>query len=789
MSGMKNGNNNLKRLINSLFLLCACTCMQAQSVSPFQKGDRVTFVGNSITDGGHYHSYIWLYYMTHFPKMRLWMANCGVGGDTAKEMLARFDDDVLTKEPTVLTFTFGMNDTGYYEYNGDDSAAFARRKLEEAKTQFALCEEKLKSLKGIRTVMIGTSPYDQTSTFNNDIFARKNDNMQRVIALQKEAAKRNGWEFLDLNAPMVALNMKQQESDPAFTIIGNDRIHPDNDGHMVMAYLFLQAQGMIGKKVADMQLDATSGKATRSENCRISRVKRTSDGLQFDCLAASLPFPLDTIAHGWGFNNGAAKVTKVIPTFIDDLSDEHLTVGGLNADQYELSIDGIIIDTLSAATLAKGINLAKYRHTPQYQQALAVMSLNETRWDVERRFREWAWVNYDFMMPAGFLNDNSERAAQKFRELCKDNAWLASKRGTYDQMVRPEVRKAYQEEMDLLVSQIYKLNQPKKHTFKLRDIASATPSTTGNNGNVRLLYWNIQNGMWDGQQDDYLRFTSWVTAQQPDICVWCEAQKLYKTGTAESEKETEQECLDRWKRLAARYGHHYIYLSAHPDNYPQLITSRFPMENEKLIKGNADTIVCHGASWYKVRIGKKLVNLVTLHTWPQGYGFKVPADKREESRANSEGDKFRRAEMEYICRQTILSHAKPELRALGARLGSKESEKELWAMMGDFNSVSRVDNSKYKLPDDSPKFLVHDYIRSQTPYEDIIKASYPDSIVSSTGGGSRIDFMYLTPALHKCVKKAGIANDDYTKPVRNPQKISNFWHPSDHLPIIVDFAL
>ena len=463
-----NGN----RLIRILFLSlmpCVCTPVQSQCIAPFRKGDRVAFVGNCITDGGHYHSYIWLYYMTHFPRMRLWMANCGVGGDTAKDILARFDDDVLAKEPTVVTFTFGMNDTGYYEYNGNDSADFARRKYEETRQRFALCEEKLKSLKGIRTVMIGTSPYDQTSTFNDEVFARKNDNMQRVVSLQKEAAERNGWEFLDFNAPMVAMNRKQQQTDPAFTLIGSDRIHPDNDGHMAMAYIFLQAQGMVGRKVADMEVDALKGKATKSGNCRISKVKPTYDGLQFDCLAASLPFPLDTVAHGWGFSRGAARVTKVIPSFIDDLSDEHLTVKGLNGI-FRLSIDGIVIDTLSAATLSRGINLSRYRHTPQYQQALAVMALNETRWEVERRFREWAWVNYDFMMPAGFLNDDSEQAAQKFRELCRGNDWLASKRGTYDQMVRPEVRDAYQKEMELLVERIYDLNRPRKHTFLLKKL-------------------------------------------------------------------------------------------------------------------------------------------------------------------------------------------------------------------------------------------------------------------------------------------------------------------------------
>ena len=312
----------------------------------------------------------------------------------------------------------------------------------------------------------------------------------------------------------------------------------------------------------------------------------------------------------------------------------------------------------------------------------------------------------------------------------------------------------------------------KRHTILFCLLALTALSVQGQ---LRLLYWNIQNGMWDGQTDDYRRFTSWVAAQRPDICVWCEAQKLYVTNTANSEVETEAECLARWQRLAGRYGHRYVYLSAHPDHYPQLITSRYPMTAEKLIAGNADTIVCHGASWYKVQLGKKTLNLVTLHTWPQQYGYKVPADRREASKANREGDKFRRAEMEYICKQTVLSHPK--------------ARKELWVMMGDFNSVSRVDNSVYGYPDNDTRFLVHDYIRAATPYVDIIKTVWPDSVVSTTGGRSRIDFMYVTPSLKKRVKKAAVVRDDYTRPVRNPQKISNFWHPSDHLPILMEMDI
>jgi hypothetical protein len=38
--------------------------ISAQNIPAFSKGDRVVFVGNSITCGGHYHSYIWLYPVT-----------------------------------------------------------------------------------------------------------------------------------------------------------------------------------------------------------------------------------------------------------------------------------------------------------------------------------------------------------------------------------------------------------------------------------------------------------------------------------------------------------------------------------------------------------------------------------------------------------------------------------------------------------------------------------------------------------------------------------------------------
>lgn len=304
-------------------------------------------------------------------------------------------------------------------------------------------------------------------------------------------------------------------------------------------------------------------------------------------------------------------------------------------------------------------------------------------------------------------------------------------------------------------------------------LACPTQARKENSKGLRLLYWNIQNGMWDGQTDDYQRFTDWVSEQNPDICVWCEAKKLYVTGTAKYEVETEEECLARWKRLALRYGHKYVYLSAHRDNYPQLLTSKLPLENEKKIVGNQDTIVCHGASWFKLERGKKTLHLVTLHTWPMAYGFNIPKAQQEQSKKEGGGDKYRLVEMKYICQETI--HTR------------KQGKREYWAMMGDFNAISRADKEIYNHPDNSSKYLLHDYILEETPYKDVIKECNPDSTISSTGGKQRIDFVYATPRLLKKVKYATIVRNGYPVPVSKREKISNFLYPSDHSPIIVDF--
>ncbi len=295
--------------------------------------------------------------------------------------------------------------------------------------------------------------------------------------------------------------------------------------------------------------------------------------------------------------------------------------------------------------------------------------------------------------------------------------------------------------------------------------------------NFRLLYWNIQNGMWDGQPDHYDRFVAWVKAQWPDVCVFCEASTIYLDGTDEDMPEADRYLPEHWPELARRYGHKYVFLGGWRDDYPQVITSRHPIGEVARITGNEDTLVCHGAGWARLKVHGKELNIVTLHTWPQAYGYGVPREDRERSKQAREGDYYRRTEMEYICAHTIGTQAR------------EEAAGQYWMMMGDFNSRSRVDNWVYHYPEEDSRLLVHDYITEKTPYIDVVHERHPNDFYTTTGGRSRIDFVYCTQPLYDLIVSDRIVSDEYTTPVRNPQNISNFWHPSDHRPIVVDFRL
>jgi hypothetical protein len=80
----------------------------------------VTFVGDSITHGGNYHSIVALFYATRFPDRSIRFYNCGIGGDRASMIMGdaryRLNVDILGYKPAATTVMPGMNDIGHADY-------------------------------------------------------------------------------------------------------------------------------------------------------------------------------------------------------------------------------------------------------------------------------------------------------------------------------------------------------------------------------------------------------------------------------------------------------------------------------------------------------------------------------------------------------------------------------------------------------------------------------------------------------------------------------------------------
>jgi lysophospholipase L1-like esterase len=444
----------------------------AQTIKPFRNGDRVVFVGNSITDGGHYHSYIWLYYMTRFPERQLRMFNAGIGGDVSGQIDERLQGDVFSRNPTVMTLTFGMNDTGYQFLAGQAADSVYAQKIATSYASFQRILKKLRARPGTKKILIGSSPYDETSKIQARPLTGKNAAILKIEAFMRDAATKNGWGFIDFNKPMIDINARQQQRDSLFTLQGFDRIHPTNDGHMVMAYVFLKAQGLAGKKVADMRINSKT-RAVNTGNCTVTNLKTVSGNISFNYLAGSLPYPVDTIPQGGGKQvRSQADALNLIP-FTREFNQEDLRLSGLPCGQlFELRIDDTYIGKWTGAQLESGVNLAICHSTPQYQQALAVMHLNEERWQIERRLREYYWLHYSILKPKGMFYNDHESTMDSLQNYAKKDFFVAVTLPTYRQARFKSVREAWQKEIELLTTEIYRINQPKPHYFTIRPVGS-----------------------------------------------------------------------------------------------------------------------------------------------------------------------------------------------------------------------------------------------------------------------------------------------------------------------------
>ena len=424
----------------------------------FKDGDRVCFIGNSITHSGEFHPDIFLYYATRFPKEKVSFFNCGVSGDIAGEILSRMDSDVFVHKPTVAAFMVGMNDMirGYFgKSKTGETTPNALETYKKSATQIA---ENLTKY-GCKLIIQLPSIYDQTVKNSIGNMFGLNDALGKCAEFLSELAPKYNATVVDYWTIMKNINEQEQKKDTSFTIVSEDRVHPDSPGHLVMAYQFLKTTGA-PKYVSKVVIDVKAKKVIESLNCETKLELSQKNIIQFECLENALPYPV---------NHDALPALNFVP-FTEDLNQEILQVNNLDTSQYNLFIDEINVGVYTSSDLAKGINLSMDTLTSQYKQALEVMKYcNEYR-KVYNDLRSLAFMEYrtlkeykgkdDSIAKRVFLNEELEKI--------KGEGYYEYVKNKCDEyfVIKPNQQQLIAQ-LNQIRDNIYTANIPRKHIFKI----------------------------------------------------------------------------------------------------------------------------------------------------------------------------------------------------------------------------------------------------------------------------------------------------------------------------------
>jgi len=206
-------------------------------------GAKLLFIGDSITDCGRdpsgdptpwdlnaglgrgYVDLVAAHFGAIYPERRIRVINRGVSGNTVRDLVGRWDADVLQLEPDWLSVMIGINDVWRQFDQPLVSEAQVLPNVYEAAYASLLERTRVKGLVLMTPFMVESNRADS--------MRRRMDEYGQIV---KRLAGRFGGLFVDTQA---ALDRVLAHTHPM--TIAWDRVHPNTTGHLVLARAFLSA--------------------------------------------------------------------------------------------------------------------------------------------------------------------------------------------------------------------------------------------------------------------------------------------------------------------------------------------------------------------------------------------------------------------------------------------------------------------------------------------------------------------------------------------------------------------
>ncbi|MBO5945035.1 MAG: hypothetical protein J6Q69_00350 [Clostridia bacterium] len=199
----------------------------------------VCCLGDSITSAGGWIAEAFQH-IAHTRNVKFY--NCGVSGGTAALASEYLYEFCLSKNPTLVTVMFGVNDINRWLLERDPLLEDTEKRLEDA---IVLYREKLEYIVksiiefGARVVLCTPPPYDEYNELKTKNI-KCDRQLKKVEGIILELAEKYGTKIVDFRNGMFPYIMKGG-------IICEDRVHPSPLGYHLMGQIFLKEIGEIEK--------------------------------------------------------------------------------------------------------------------------------------------------------------------------------------------------------------------------------------------------------------------------------------------------------------------------------------------------------------------------------------------------------------------------------------------------------------------------------------------------------------------------------------------------------------
>ena len=207
----------------------------------FENYDRIVFAGDSVTDMGSakpvgeglsdnvgrgYVRVLENMFAAYYPEVFLRVTNSGISGNTSRDLLERYDRDVVDLKPDWVSICIGINDV----WRQFDSPAILDSHVLPDEYERNVEEMILRVKDNVKGIFI-LSPYIMEP--NREDAMRKR--MDEYVAISKKLAEKHGCIFVDFQ------KMYEEYCQIRYSgYIAWDRIHPNQIGATLMAKEFLK---------------------------------------------------------------------------------------------------------------------------------------------------------------------------------------------------------------------------------------------------------------------------------------------------------------------------------------------------------------------------------------------------------------------------------------------------------------------------------------------------------------------------------------------------------------------